>query len=148
MLMTRDCFLGGTVSCWIRSFPTELPLIVDLSIFVWHLDRSPNRNSGPPKPVCKWEINRFASSCHSFPPIHFLPMLFVFLSPSISFVHLKCLCWQAFFVALHVYIFIFIFYDIHPRKLTWQLEMCPCKRKFRTWKPSFLGSMFSFRGCI
>ena len=42
------------------------------------------------------------------------------------------------------------FLKIHrpPRKLTWKLEMDPCKRRFLTWKPSCSGSMLVSGGSM
>ena len=36
--------------------------------------------------------------------------------------------------------------SVHPRNLTWNLKRNPWKRRFRTWKPSFSGSMLNFGG--
>ena len=38
--------------------------------------------------------------------------------------------------------------QILPRSLTWTLKISPWKRRFRTWKPSFSGSMLNFGGVI
>ena len=37
---------------------------------------------------------------------------------------------------------------MHPWNLTWKLKRSPWKRRFRTWKPSFLDFHVKFRGSI
>ena len=51
--------------------------------------------------------------------------------------HLACVFFDGWWNRIHPW---------HPWSLTWNLKINPWKRRFRTWKPSFSGSMLNFGG--